>query len=173
MTSHSAIPHIVFTKTCRASSGSPRKRDSFRSPVLISSRLTRRYLQGPFTAMGTAPCGSGLATLDWRALEGASFECTPKPTGYRAAGYRLYCLVTTELSGWAITAADYPDLTDAASPHTGKRTGCRILVSGASPKTVTMTSGLEPGEAGFTVSAEDILLSTQYPKGSQATLWYR
>jgi hypothetical protein len=163
----------VLTKTCRAMSGSSRKRDSFRSPVLISSRLIQRYLQGPFTATRTATCGSGLATLDWRALEGASFECTPKPTGYRTTGYRLYCLVTTELSGWAITAADYPSLTDNASPHTAKRTGYRILVSGASPRIAIMTSGLEPGEAGFTVSAGDILLSTQYPRGSQATLWYR
>src|ERR1700693_4945925 len=108
--------HIVRTKTRRAMSGSPRKRDSLRSLVLISSRLIRRYLQcQPFTVTRTATCGSGLAKLDWRALEGASFECTPKPTGYRATGYRLYCLVTTELSGWAITAADYPDLTDNAS----------------------------------------------------------
>src|SRR4029077_4089932 len=188
MTPHSRIPfltrqlvwfalaepkHIVLTKACRAMSGSPRKRDSFRSPALISSRLIQRYLQGPFTATRTATCGSGLATLDWRALEGASFECTPKPTGYRTTGCRQYCLVTTELSGWAIIAADYPDLTDNASPHIGKRSGCRILVSGASPRTVTMTSGLEPGEADFIVSAGDILLSTQYPRGSQATLCYR
>src|SRR6202521_2797625 len=92
---HSAIPHIVLTKTCRARSGSPRKRDSFKSPVLISSRLIWCYLQGPLTATRTATCGSGLATLDWRDLEGASFECTPKPTGYRTTGYRLYSLVTT------------------------------------------------------------------------------
>src|SRR5262249_3829920 len=136
--------------------GSPRKRESFPSQAVGCSRLIGRYWQGPFTPIGTATCGLAPAAPGWLALDGEPFECTPRLKDCRMIGSRPFCLATMEPFGLVITAADCRSLTDNASSHTVKRMVCRIPVSGASRRTVTMTSGLEPGEAGFTASGRDI-----------------